>query len=320
MKKINFLLALIFFISSCGFHQVPQSPISDSLTVDWTKVDQKPVPKIEDLSQIQVGPSPLDPITTKAPQDGDKQQGPIALILGPGGYRVLSHISLLKEFNLKDQKPQVIVGHGLASVIAAYYAFGYAPDYIEWKFFKFINALEDEKIFSAAWLKQVKASLLEELKNKRIEEGSLTLIVPIKDRVTGKLRYKKRGPLLPALMANLDHRGHFSKKSEPAFTSDLFNRKSLRNIGIEKVIAIDLVTSGISWVQGSGFLNGVYEKGATAALKSREKADIMMTYQLDKFALDDRSKIADLVFISKNQAREKVKEMIEQLRKEKDKI
>lgn len=280
------------------------------MTVDWTKVDQKPIPKIIDQGSSSHGPAPLGPVTETSKAEENKSL-PRALVLGPGGYRSIGHISFLQEIKLKGIKPQVIVGHGLSSVIAAYYAFGFAPDYIEWKFFKLINSLNDLDIFSKPWLKIVKASLLKDFDKKRIEEGSLTLIVPVKNRKTGKVIYLKRGELVSALMANLDHKGMLSKKYEPAFTESFFNRSALEGIGIKQIIAVDLISMGITWVKGSGYLNGIYEKAATVSLKSKGKADIMLSYELEKFAIDNKKSVADLVYRSKELARENVKLILE---------
>ncbi len=320
MKRINLLLlsfTLLAFLVSCGSQRPHPSPVNDSLTVDWTKVDQKPVPEIKDEPVSQIGPVPLENegsfSNKKSSTEGTYKDVPRALVLGPGLYRVLGQIALLKEMKIKGFKPQVILGHGLASIVAAYYAFGYAPDYIEWKFFKFINSLDEEKAFSKGWLRLVEKNLLDELKEKRIEEGRLTLIIPIRDRKSGRIIYLRRGALKSALMANLDHKGLISKKYEPAFTIALFSRSNLKKIGVQEVFLVDMVTDGITWGKGSGFLNGIFEKAATVTLKSTSKADIMMTYQFSAFGLDEKKKIADLVYSSKKQAIDHYKKINEKL-------
>lgn len=307
------LLIIISLITGCGSQRTSHEQINDSMTVDLTGVDQKPIPKIIETSTGQVGPAPLGPVQMEA-KVSDKETIPRAIVLGAGGYRAIGHVSFLQELNLKNLKPQVILGHGLSSVIAAFYAFGFAPDYIEWKFFKFLNSLEDEEIFSKNWLEKVKTELLKDLKGKRIEEGNLTLLIPVKNRKTGKILFVKRGLLTPLLIANLDHKGIYSKKYEPAFKDDLFSKRSLKNIGIKEVIAVDLVSKGITWVKGSGYLNGIFEKAATVSLKSEQKADIMLSYELEKFALDDKASVADLVFKAKELARKNVKELLEKER------
>jgi hypothetical protein len=325
LKRISLfitILSLLALFASCGTQKPHPSPLDDSLTVDWTKVDQKPVPEIKDEPIAQVGPLPLNDLGSFGPGKSNVKQEvndvPRALVLGPGGYRVLGQIALLKEMKVKNFRPQVVIGHGLASIVAAYYAFGYAPDYIEWKFFKFINALDDEKPFSKEWLRLVERNLLDELQEKNIEEGKLTLIVPVRNRKSGRINYLRRGALKPALLANLDHKGFVSKKYEPAFTVALFNRGNLRKIGIGEVYLVDMVTDGITWEKGSGFLNGIFEKAATVTLKSKAKTDIMMTYRFSAFGLDEKKKIADLVYSSKGQAIDHFKKIDERLKSAKD--
>lgn len=303
------LVLLIFIISSCGSKQTRPVSVNDSMTVDLNAIDQKPVPKIVEAPANQIGPAPLGPAPVEV-RKKKEESTPRAIILGPGGYRSIGHISFLQELTLKNLRPQVILGHGLSSIIAAYYAFGFAPDFIEWKFFKFINSLGNEDIYSSTWLEKAKRDLLKELKGKRVEEGNLTLIVPVKNRKSGKILFLKRGPLVPLLIANIDHKGIFSKKYEPAFKDRLFARNALKSIGIKELIAVDLLSKGITWVKGSGYLNGIFEKAATVSLKSEQKADIMLNYQLEEFALDDKGSVADLVFKSKELARENVKGLL----------
>lgn len=299
---VPILFALIFF--SCGSKDVKKAKRNDvSFTVDWNKVDAKPVPKIEETQATFVGPAPLgkELLFSKSSKETKK---PSALILGAGVYRTLSHITLLKELRLKGEEPVVIIGHGLASIIAAYYAFGYEPDYIEWKFFKFLNELDNDQPYTKEWLQAAQIKLLDEFKNKRIEEGKLTLIIPVKDLENGKVMYKKRGSLLPYLKANIDLNGYLSKRFRPAFTDSFVDKKTLTKIGIRRVLGVDLLTKGLSWKLGSGLLNGVFEKGATVTLNSEEKLDIMLVYPLSKYKVDDKKDIASLVFESKNIARE----------------
>lgn len=299
-------LALSYF--SCG-HEDPSNRFNDqSMTVDWSSVNTKPVPKILDQAATTVGPLPLTK-NVEITSTSKKGKVPTALILGPGGYRSLSHIALLKELRLQSEEPSVIVGHGLASVIAAYYAFGYEPDYIEWKFFKFINELNDEEIFGKDWLELVKKKLVNELIGKRVEEGRLTLIIPTWSESKQRVIFHKRGDLGVILMANLDHKGILNKDLRPAFTFRTIGEKEIKGLGVNRIIFVDLLTNGITWSRGSGFLNGIFEKAASVTLKSEAKADIMISYPLKEYRIDDLSQLADLVFKSKTIAKEKIQSL-----------
>lgn len=275
------------------------------MTVDWSSVNTKPVPSITNEAVTTVGPLPLEGnIETKTvPKDS---KIPTALILGAGGYRSLSHIALLKQLKLAGEEPLVIVGHGLSSIIAAYYAFGFEPDYIEWKFFKFINELDGEPIFEKEWLELVKKKLINELKGKRIEEGRLTLMIPTWSESKKAVTFHKRGDLESLLMANLDHKGILNNDLQPAFTYKTIGKKEIYDIGVKRIIYIDLLVNGITWSRGSGFFNGIFEKAASVTLKSEGKADILVSYPLKEFEIDDLTKIADLVFKSKSLAKKEI--------------
>lgn len=309
ISRTSFLILTFLFIVSCGHQKTSTTDNQDylsPLTVDINQGQDKSVPKIEEKPISQLGPKPLDEhITLQRP--AEDTPSPSAIILGPGVYRTISHISLLRELNEEGEKPNVILGHGLASIIAAYYAYGYKPDYIEWKFFKFFNELDGEIPFSKEWIEFAKKFLIKELEGKRIEGGKLTLIIPVWNESLNKVVYLKRGDLHSALVANIDHKGILSKHLKPAFTYGIFDKDLLINLGIKRIYAVDLLTEGISWKRGDGFFNGVYEKGASLTLKEENKFKELIKFNLKDFKVDDLSRIADLVYLTKNQSKEKVK-------------
>ena len=100
MKKSNKIWPrafLLFALFSCGTgDKSNQSGINDSFTVDWSQVESKPVPKIKETQGPLVGPSPLNN-EVQFGKKSESKQLPSALILGPGVYRTLSHIALLRE-------------------------------------------------------------------------------------------------------------------------------------------------------------------------------------------------------------------------------
>lgn len=303
MNKI--LLLLLLTLLGCA-KQIVQKSSDMPMTVDWTKSEDRAIPKIEKQSYgNEYGPSFDKDEKAQVKKDTVKQKHKsLALILGAGGYRSIGHISLLKEISMSDEsdlKPNVIVGHGLSAVIASYYAFGYNPDYIEWKFFGFIRKVKDLEIFSSDWLNLYKSELVNELKNKKIEDSELTLILPVYSNTLKKLKYLKRGDLYNALLANVT----IVKKAPltAAFPYSFVNKGLLKEIGIENIIGVDLLSHGIKWKAGNGRINGLFEKAASQYLRNKESLFARTSYPLQEYNLDDTSLISKIVFISKEHSK-----------------
>ncbi|MCR9203829.1 MAG: hypothetical protein NXH75_04570 [Halobacteriovoraceae bacterium] len=310
ISRTNFFFLPFLLLFSCGNQSISTTGNEsnpDPLTIDLNQGDLAPVPKIEENKTENVGPAPKENESFIDKKSKVTEVLPKAIILGPGVYRTISHISLLRELNVQGEKPNLILGHGLAAIISAYYAFGYKPDYIEWKFFKFFNEIDDERLFSKNWLEKAKKYLLNELEGKRIEGGKLTLVVPVWNEKTNSVKYLIRGNLTEALVANLDHKGFMNKDLRPAFPYGIFDKNQLESLGIKKFYVVDLLSEGISWSRGDGFYNGIFEKGAYQTAKAEDGINGFIKYDLKDFKIDDLTRLADLVYLSKKQSRVKLK-------------
>ncbi len=279
------------------------------MVVDWNVENSRVVPKIDEGAPHgnEYGPTSNDELRSKVKEETTL---PMALLLGPGGYRTLSYLSLLKELHLRGETPHVIVGHGLGAVMAAYYAFGYKPDYIEWKLFKFTKKAKDTDIYSEEWLDLVEELLIDDLNGKKIEQGKLTLVLPVYSRKDKKVLFLKRGSLKEMLMANIDVLGLRSHAYGPAFYIEIMNMSVVKDLGIGKVMIVDLLTDGINWKKGRGLLNGHYQKAAQLTEQLNIKNKIMIHYPLGKYPIDDLGGVADLLYRSKQLSREKISEWI----------
>lgn len=301
MLKIKDLLiyaSLILFIFACASKK--EKINTQGLTVDWTKVEERAIPDLDSQEKTYIyGPQNVSQgIDTKS-VGIDKSVKPIAFILGPGGYRCLSTISFLKEVELvTSMNPSVIIGHGLSSIVAAYYAFGFKPDYIEWKFFQFLRKANTKKVFSKEWKAVAEEVLIKEFVGKRIEDSKLTLIVPVYDIKNKKIVYKTRGDLNISLMANINLTDFVN--NGPIFTKELVDKKLLAKLGIQKTLGIDLISQGISWKVGSGYLNGVYEKAASQFLRKKDTFDYSLSFPLKDYPMDDVASISKLMFFSQS--------------------
>ncbi len=306
MNKL-LIFALVLF-TSCAQNSVQENS-NMSMTVDWSKSEDRAIPKIEGGAYgNQYGPSvnsEKDPNQVGSRNNDDKTLKGLALVLGAGGYRCIGYISFLKEMAMRESRtlvPNIVIGHGLASVIASYYAFGYNPDYIEWKFFGFIRKVKEVQIYSEEWLKLYESELIDELRDKRIEDSELTLMVAVYDNRLKEVKYLKRGSLREALMANVTLLS--KKKLTPAFPRSYIDKKILKKMGVENVIGIDVLSHGISWKKGNGRVNGLFEKAASQFIKSKKNLHGETSYPLKDYSLDDVSLISKIVFVSKKYSKD----------------
>lgn len=285
------------------------------MVVDWNAENGRVVPQIDEKSPHG---NEYGPVAKKSIKDDVKVVAklPMALLLGPGGYRTLSYLSLLKELHLRNKTPHVIIGHGLGAVMAAYYAFDYKPDYIEWKFFKFMKKAKKIEIYSDEWLKLVEEILIDDLMNKKIEQGKLTLVIPVYSRKDKKVLFLKRGKLQDALMGNIDLLNKRLRSYRPAFYMEILNIKVVKALGVGKVIVVDLLDDGINWKKGKGILNGYYQKAAQLMNELKLPNEIVIHYPFGKYPIDDLGGVTDLLYQSKKISKNKINRWIHSLSRE----
>ena len=296
-------------ISCAGQKSKEYSNVAGSMVVDWNVKKDRVVPKIDEEATLG---NEYGPVSRDNEQDKviEKAELPMALLLGPGGYRTLSYLSLLKELHLRGETPHVLIGHGLGAVMAAYYAFGYKPDYIEWKIFKFTKKAENIEIYSDDWLELVEEELIDDLIGKKIEQGKLTLVIPVYDKKLGKVVYLKRGKLNDFLMVNIDLLNKRTSPYSTAFHTEVINKKILNDLGVGRIMIIDLLKNGINWKKGRGLLNGYFQKSAQLIDELKIENKIIMEYPLGKYPIDDLEDSAGLLYKSKAISRQKISEWI----------
>lgn len=301
-----FGLLFLFFSSSCTHSPLGERSgvKEDSMTVDIKDHKERSVPKIsEKTEQSPFGPLPVDASGRQFKAVPKKSKGPSALMISAGLYRSVSAISLFRELKVIDKVPPVLIGHGLSAVVVAYFAFGYQADFIEWKFFQFVEKVKNKKPFSEDWNELFASVLLKEIESKNIEEAQLTLVIPVWNKVKRKIEYLKRGSLKNALMANINYYGRQETIFEPAMSYGFIDTKFLKSLGINKVYALDLLSSGISWKSGDGLLNGSFQKAASIIRTEKDLLNTIINYPISSYELDDPTKLADLIFLSKDLAK-----------------
>jgi hypothetical protein len=70
----------------------------------------------------------------------------IGLNFGPGIYRTINYVSVLKILERQNLSPDIITGTGLGAIVAAMYAIGMTPEVIEWNFYKYFKEKSKNKL------------------------------------------------------------------------------------------------------------------------------------------------------------------------------
>ena len=301
-KLIALFGLLVVVLTSCTHSLNKRESLvkEDSMTVSIKDTTVRSVPKIsKKIEADSFGPTPVEESQLSESVTRGGGSGPSALVLSAGIYRTISSISLFKELKVINSVPPVLIGHGLSAVIASYFAFGFEADFIEWKFFQFIEKAKGTMPFSDEWNELFEQVLIKEIESKQIEEAVLTLIIPVWNKTKRKVEFLKRGNLKSALIANTNYYGKSDSPLEPAMSYNFIDSKLLRGLGVKKIYAVDLLSSGISWKKGNGLLNGSFQKAASIIQDEKDSYQVILNYPISEFDLDDSAKLADLIFLSK---------------------
>ncbi len=127
------------------------------------------------------------------------------IALSGGGARGIAHIGVLKALEEKGIHIHRLAGTSAGSIVAALYAYGYAPDRV----FEIIKSLSIFKSVRPAWTWTglLKMDGLQELLHKYIPENSfealkLPLTVAATEIRKGQIHYFSEGELIPAIIAS----------------------------------------------------------------------------------------------------------------------
>lgn len=234
---------------------------------------------------LDFGPSPE--INYKPDPKEVERQPVIALILGPGINRVLGHIALLKSFRKFKVPWHVISGEGLSSIIASYTAMGETPEKIEWLFYKFFNETKNVKPYSIVWMNKVESIFLNNIEKKKLENLKFSTVIPIYDRRTKEVFYKKKGSLTNALRSSLylNNMGE-KRKYSSSIPWEVFNSSPYNSMGVDLLIGIDVIGDKLIFEKEDEFLIGVFGKVSGRVDIEKNKLDLYFKLPMSSMPLD----------------------------------
>ncbi|WP_119065812.1 patatin-like phospholipase family protein [Aggregatilinea lenta] len=128
----------------------------------------------------------------------------IALVLGGGGSRGMSHLGVLEVLDREGIHVDLIVGTSMGAIVGTLYALGYEPAFLAERFGQLqLNTLLGVNLFSARARQRTVAAWLEEpLAGKTFADLKIPLVVTAVDMVHGREVELDEGPLIPALLAS----------------------------------------------------------------------------------------------------------------------
>lgn len=215
----------------------------------------------------------------------------IGLSLGPGLYRAINFVSVLKFLERQNLTPQMITGTGFGAIVAAMYANGMTPEIIEWNFYRYFREKERHRIYSEEWLEEVDQFLLEKFKNKKIQDSPKKFYMTLFDAKTKKTYYFDKGNIRDLLLMNLRlTHGSKSKKQQSrytaAFENEVFNANLMKRLGVDFTIGADVLGTKFDFEESNEFLIGVYGRAAGRISREKKMFDYFYSIPLAKMSLD----------------------------------
>ena len=257
-----------------------------------------------------VGPFPVATNDSYLTKKSSKNKKVLSLSLGPGINRVLCHIPILKELEVQGQQIHMVTGTGLGAVVASLYASGVTPDKIEWIFYKFSKRVKGVKPYSKEWVSQGVKILLKSLKNKKIQNTKIRLILPFYDVAGKRVKYITRG-----MIATILEREHLQlnkinqSNSFAPFQKEVFKVERLKSLGADITVGIDVLGNNVDFETTDHYLTGVFGRITGIISKEKELLDFFIGMDPKAMPLDSTSQLPGYLQKCMVKSREEVKKL-----------
>lgn len=215
----------------------------------------------------------------------------IGLSLGPGLYRTINYVSLLKFLERQNLAPQVITGTGFGAIVAAMYATGMTPEVIEWNFYRYFKEKRKYRPYESEWLEEIDHLLLDKLKNKNIQDTPKKFYITLYNAKTKKTYFFDKGNIRDHLIMNLKLSNSTDIRKAgthytAAFESEVFNANLMKRLGVDFAIGADVLGSKFDFEDSNEFLIGIYGRAAGRIAHQKKGFDYFYSIPLTKMSLD----------------------------------
>lgn len=303
MNKALALLSIIFLASSCSsiksIHDRNQNKVNpDQVDLNINEhtglPGEKPIDVTPQEETVRIGDRGGDVYSNDSSLEnghGENKKLRIGLSLGPGIYRTINYVSLLKILERQNLVPDIITGTGFGAIVAAMYATGMTPEVIEWNFYKYFKEKKKNKPFEKDWVNEIDEMFLSKFKNINIQDTKKKFFITLFDHNTKKTYYFDKGNIRDMLLLNLRLSNNFTKsksgqKYSTAFEKEIFNARLLRQLGAEFTMAVDVLGTKLDFEITNEFLMGVYGRAAGRIQKEKKDFDYSVTLPLHSMNLD----------------------------------
>ena len=215
----------------------------------------------------------------------------IGLSLGPGLYRTINFVSVLKFLERQNLAPQTLTGTGFGAIVAAMYSNGMTPEVIEWNFYRYFKEKNRHRVYTEEWFDEVDHLLLEKFKHKKIEDSPKKFYITLFDAKTKKTYYFDKGNIHDLLLMNLRLTNGLKAKKQTsrytaAFENEAFNANLMKRLGIDFTIGADVLGAKFDFEDSNEFLIGVYGRAAGRISREKKQFDYFYSIPLEKMSLD----------------------------------
>ena len=311
MKKL-FLCSLLVVLSACsGIQQLPPKPnlgnqpnqnnqytpaevemgLPNEFGINGGSTPQL-IPNEETVRLGDRGGDIFTPVEDSATiGQGVSKKLRIGISLGPGLYRTINYVSLLKFLERQNLNPQVITGTGFGAVVAAMYASGMTPEVIEWNFYRYFKEKRNYRLYDSEWLEEIDKLLLTKIKSKPIEGTVKKFYITLYNSKTKKTYFFDKGNLRELLLNNLKLSNSIDPRKSgiqytTAFENEVFNAGLMRRLGVDFTIGADVLGTKFDFQSSNEYLIGVYGKAAGRIAREKKSFDYFYSIPLQKMSLD----------------------------------
>lgn len=226
----------------------------------------------------------------------------ISLSFGPGLYRTLNYVSVLKVLEKHNLAPKIVTGTEFGAVVAAMYATGMTPEIIEWNFYKYFKEKRNYRPYSSEWIEEIDTFLLEKFKNKNIEDSSRKFFITLFNFKNKKTYYFDKGNIRNLLLLNfkLSNTNQNARKNvySTAMESEVFNPRLIKKVGSDFSIGVDSLGTKFELEDSNEYLIGIYGKISGKIAKEKKGFDFFISLPLSNMSLDSTANVASYMMSS----------------------
>lgn len=309
MKRL-LLSSFLVFITACGsIKQLPSRPSTTTQATPGTTpaqvdmglndeigINSGAIPQlIPNEETVRLGDrggdvfTPVEESTTIG--QGVSKKLRIGLALGPGLYRTINYVSLLKFLERQNLSPQMITGTGFGAIVAAMYASGMTPEMIEWNFYRYFKEKRKHRPYEEEWLEEIDTLLIDKIKSKNIQDTPKKFYMTLYNIKTKKTYYFDKGNVRDLLIMNLKLSNSVDMRASgtqytAAFENEVFNAGLMKRLGVDFAIGADVLGAKFDFKESNEFLIGVYGKAAGRVQKQKKGFDYFYSIPVSKMSLD----------------------------------